>query len=926
MSEEKDNKFQAGTANDLSQGPAKNRGCTDPICIFILFAAWGMFVAVTIAGLADGDPYKLYLPRDYSGAYCDAEKNWNGGPNLKGFTKLSYTMNATSTTDTIVKQLVCSTYAQDILTSGKYGTALLAVGDATDKYLCDCCLSPCAKCEGSLIVGGDLTGPGAAQSTMSGKMGDLTGASNPGDLFSPAGANSDKFTNMWSEATKYFNSVCLTDCNSDFESMNVSTDSRQWAYTMAEDNGLKSVWDTLKANGPPAMKDIIKDQFTFKALPTSLCPYPASKCIPMPGVQFSELTQGYCSFEMANDVKKAVGNAAGDAFAILGGQSVEKGSTETFGTWCGDFMTSIDSFIVVSICSFVISLIFMVLLRCCVGVCVWLAVFLVFLFLCLGGGASWVKSFQCAGSSIFETSQGAAVATAISASNSASNAYNGNAPADETLTGNGADYTGVQYRTKSGLLCIAWGTTNTSAAKYTVPPYTNLKKNYCRNPYLAGDQYPAATIWCYTNDEEIKWQECTPIGTIRPICKMGYSVPSEQQRKALEIIGYVLWGMAGLYLILVCCLTNRIRLAISVNKVAATFVAHTPRIVLVPIVQALIGVLWVLAWAASVSFLVSQVPDGYTPKGAYETYAEAYGTETVPGKCTDKWPTGGVYKDEDNCLLLNSTSLTYACWKCAPPRYVFDARFAGSFFVFLWNNALNIAIGQCIIAGAVGVWFFTPNEEKGRRPAIKTAIWNVFRYHLGSVAFGSFIIAVIQFIRYLMKYYEQQAKAQKNRCLVMIFRALQCVIWCFEKCVQFLNKNAYIQIALMGTNFCTSAKKAFFLILRNALRFGTVALLGQIITLIGFLFIVCSTVGIGYLIVTAMHPEISPGIPLVVYTFMSYVVSMLFMNVFGLAVDSTLQCFLACEEMGLGGDFVPREMAGWLDTSKPLDSAPADAE
>lgn len=31
---------------------------------------------------------------------------------------------------------------------------------------------------------------------------------------------------------------------------------------------------------------------------------------------------------------------------------------------------------------------------------------------------------------------------------------------------------------------------------------------------------------------------------------------------------------------------------------------------------------------------------------------------------------------------------------------------------------------------------------------------NVFRYHLGSLAFGSFIIAVIQFIRALMKYYE----------------------------------------------------------------------------------------------------------------------------------------------------------------------------
>lgn len=47
--------------------------------------------------------------------------------------------------------------------------------------------------------------------------------------------------------------------------------------------------------------------------------------------------------------------------------------------------------------------------------------------------------------------------------------------------------------------------------------------------------------------------------------------------------------------------------------------------------------------------------------------------------------------------------------------------------VFLWNNALNIAMGQCIIAGAVGVWFFTPNAEKGKRGATKESVYNVFR-------------------------------------------------------------------------------------------------------------------------------------------------------------------------------------------------------
>ena len=83
----------------------------------------------------------------------------------------------------------------------------------------------------------------------------------------------------------------------------------------------------------------------------------------------------------------------------------------------------------------------------------------------------------------------------------------------------------------------------------------------------------------------------------------------------------------------------RIRLAIAVNQVAAIFVKDTPRqawlhqiisadhpnsfivfklqmarILIVPAIQAGIGILWILLWALSATFLISQVPDGYTSK------------------------------------------------------------------------------------------------------------------------------------------------------------------------------------------------------------------------------------------------------------------------------------------------------------------------
>lgn len=46
----------------------------------------------------------------------------------------------------------------------------------------------------------------------------------------------------------------------------------------------------------------------------------------------------------------------------------------------------------------------------------------------------------------------------------------------------------------------------------------------------------------------------------------------------------------------------------------------------------------------------------------------------------------------------------------------------------------------------------------------------------------------------------------------------KCCFWCFEKFIRFINQNAYIVCAIYGTNFCSSAKEAFGLLVRNAIR------------------------------------------------------------------------------------------------------------
>jgi len=939
---------------ELQYGPAPNRGCTDAWCLLVLLAAWVAYVVVTIAGIADGNPSKLYLPRDYKGDYCEAATNWNNGPDLTNFPKLSYTMNASSILQGTVKQTLCSTAVKNIMTLGTDPILPYTfngnIGPTQMEYLSACCLMPNSACSGSFEVGGDISTVAEVDTIIQAKMAEITGAGDTAaaELFSANGANGEMFQDMWSDAFKYFNAVCLKDCNQNFDTMEAGDDKRNWTFQLSKDDPLYTFWEDLKdasASAHPSIstqitqiQSLITDSFVFDALPRNDCPYTEKYCIPMPGLVFEELTAGYCSFEMSSDVAGAIGDAAATALTGTGDSAISVDNfVETVGTWVGDFEQSIGAFILICFVSFIVGFIYLIVLRFTVGFCVWLSVVLAFVFLILGAYLCIVRSFQCSGSSLFDTglegmvalasSAEALVNTAVSGESSDENCYDENGVKD---AGNCEGYTGVQMTTVSGNRCDKWGQAaeNLLPRMYTVANSAqwNLFKDgtetsgekYCRNPLYPGTLIRGQTIWCWTLNPDKPWEECRPVGVIFPECENGYAVETEELRTVLLICGYVILGLAGLYLIAVCCFANRIRLAIAVNKVATLYVGQTPLIILLPVVQALVCTAWTLVWCLSATFLLSQVPADRVPSTTFVSYAEAYGTSTVAGKCTGEWPQGMVWKDEEGCV--ENDDGVFGCWKCAPPRFSFDWRFWVSYFVFLWNTALNVAVGQCVIAGSVGVWFFTANQEKGSKPSIRQALRNAFRYHLGSLAFGAFIIAVIQLIRTLMKYYEEQAKAQKNRIVVLILKVCQCIMWCLEKCVQYLNKNAYIQIALMGTNFCTSAKKAFFLILRNAIRFGTVAILGAVIEKIGLFFITGLTTGLGYMIFSAMHPDLAPVVPVFIYFMLGYVVARLFTSVFSMAVDTTLQCFLACEEMELAvagpEGFVPGPLESWLDTTK----------
>ena len=74
---------------------------------------------------------------------------------------------------------------------------------------------------------------------------------------------------------------------------------------------------------------------------------------------------------------------------------------------------------------------------------------------------------------------------------------------------------------------------------------------------------------------------------------------------------------------------------------------------------------------------------------------------------------------------------------------------------------------------------------------------NTVIFNLGSVAFGAFIIAIIQLIRFLLEYLDKKTRnlQQQSKIAEWAMCCIKCCMWCLEKIVAFINRNAYILVA-----------------------------------------------------------------------------------------------------------------------------------
>jgi hypothetical protein len=119
-------------------------------------------------------------------------------------------------------------------------------------------------------------------------------------------------------------------------------------------------------------------------------------------------------------------------------------------------------------------------------------------------------------------------------------------------------------------------------------------------------------------------------------------------------------------------------------------------------------------------------------------------------------------------------------------------------FGFFWVVAFILAVEQFVIGATCCMWYYSnggDDQSSGGGVSISLALgWSV-KYHLGSLAMGSFLIAVVTMIRVVFEYIAKKYEAMAGGDSVLYKAAtccVRCVLWCLDSYIKFLNKNAYI--------------------------------------------------------------------------------------------------------------------------------------
>lgn len=134
-------------------------------------------------------------------------------------------------------------------------------------------------------------------------------------------------------------------------------------------------------------------------------------------------------------------------------------------------------------------------------------------------------------------------------------------------------------------------------------------------------------------------------------------------------------------------------------------------------------------------------------------------------------------------------------------------------FAMYWISEWLKNTIHTIIAGVYGSWYFCVHNFP--KDATRGAARRALTYSFGSISFGSLVVAILQFLRQLCSVARSQAGNEGGvggMVGYVVFCILGCLLSIIEWAVEFLNRYAFIHIALYGKAYIAAAKDTWKMI------------------------------------------------------------------------------------------------------------------
>lgn len=178
-------------------------------------------------------------------------------------------------------------------------------------------------------------------------------------------------------------------------------------------------------------------------------------------------------------------------------------------------------------------------------------------------------------------------------------------------------------------------------------------------------------------------------------------------------------------------------------------------------------------------------------------------------------------------VAYNPNSASCATTSCSSAKVTGLIVYATFSYIWLSQVIANVVLAT-LAGGVYGGWYYYgPRIKKGSNEAAtnpdgsprgippKANLRSFIRAttkSLGSIAFGSLIVTILELLRMLLQAFTRQEMQQGDTIGAIIGCFATCCIGCLDWLVSYFNRYAYIEIALYGKKYLSAAKDAWNLL------------------------------------------------------------------------------------------------------------------